>query len=38
MKMNIEQAILVPFSVLSTEAEEAKNTSLFAAFNQLMNE
>lgn len=38
MKMNIEQANLVPFSVLSTEAEEAKDTSLLVTFNQLMIE
>lgn len=38
MKMNIEQANLVPVSVLSTEAEEAKDTSLLAVFNQLMTE
>lgn len=38
MKMNIEQANLVPFTVLSTEAETDNDTSLFTAFNQLMNE
>lgn len=38
MKMNIEQAKLVLFSVLRTEAETTNDTSLFTAFNQLMNE